>query len=201
MEKIGIVGGTFNPIHIGHLMLAEWAMDALALDEIWMMPAGIPNGKTETQVLPGRERMYMTELAVQGNPKMRCIDLEVKREGLSYTYETMEELKANFPRTKFYFVVGADCLFTLENWKYPDRILRCCTLAAAVRDRLSQAELEQKRDELLDKFGGEILLIPFTHISVSSSEIRARVKAGKSIRYMVPENVRLYLMERGFYRE
>ncbi|MCM1189028.1 MAG: nicotinate-nucleotide adenylyltransferase [bacterium] len=202
MKKVGIVGGTFNPIHIGHLMLAEWAADALGLEEVWILPAGIPNGKPDgSNILPGRERLHMTELAVQGNPRLRCLDLEVRREGRSYTCETVEELNRTFPGTKFYFVLGADCLFTLENWKSPDRILQGCTLAAAVRDGMPEEAMRKKREELLQKFGGEILLIPFVNMSLSSSEIRERVRTGKSIRYMVPEKVEAYLTERGFYRE
>lgn len=201
MRKIGIVGGTFNPIHLGHLMLAEWAADALSLDEVWLMPTGVSCQKVGTDCLPGSERLYMAQLAVRDNPGIRCLDLEVRREGFTYTFETMEELNTKFPDVQFYFVVGADCLFSLENWKYPGRIFRGCTLAAAVRDGLSWTAMEQKRAELLAKFGGEILLIPFVHMSISSSEIRERVRTGKSIRYMVPEDVRVYIVERGLYRE
>ena len=117
MRKIGILGGTFNPIHIGHLMLSEWAMDAAGLDEIWMIPAGQPYKKAEETILPGQERLHMVELAVLGNKRISCLDLEIKRKGYTYTYETLEELKSRFYDAEYYFILGADCLFSLEEWK------------------------------------------------------------------------------------
>lgn len=200
MREIGIMGGTFNPIHIGHLMLAEWAMDAAELDEIWIIPAGITRGKAEQDILPGKERLHMAQLAVRGNERMRCLDVEVRRQGYTYTYETLEELKAGFPDVKFYFISGADCLFSMENWKCPEKIFQNCTLIAAVRNDVSMEAAEEKRKELLQRFGGEIILLPFVRMSVSSSEIRQRVAEGKSIRYMVPDSVKKYIDEKGFYR-
>lgn len=200
MRKIGIMGGTFNPIHIGHLMLAEWAMDAAKLDEIWIIPTGVTHGKAEQGILPGKERLHMAELAVRGNERMCCLDVEVRRQGYTYTYETLEELKAGFPDVKLYFISGADCLFTMENWKCPEKIFRSCTLIAAVRNDVPMEEIEEKRKELLQRFGGEIILLPFVRMSVSSSEIRQRVAERKSIRYMVPDSVRNYIEEKGFYR-
>lgn len=200
-KRIGIVGGTFDPVHIGHLMLAEWASDFLALEEVWMMPAGMSWEKAGSDRLSGKERLYMTKLALQGNERLRCSDLEIRRGGYTYTYETMEELTEQFPETKFYFIMGADCLFSLKNWKHPDRLLKSCSLAAAVRNDISWSAMEEKRAELLTEFGGEICLLPFLQIPVSSSGIRERVRTGKSVRYMVPESVWAYIMERGFYRE
>lgn len=200
MREIGIMGGTFNPIHIGHLMLAEWAMDAAELDEIWIIPTGVTPGKAERGVLPGEERLHMAELAIRGNDRMRCLDVEVKRQGYTYTYETLEQLKNAFPDVKFYFISGADCLFSMENWKCPEKIFQSCTLIAAVRNDVSMESIEEKREELLRKFGGEIFLLPFARMSVSSSEIRQRVAEGKSIRYMVPDSVKKYIDEKGFYR-
>lgn len=200
MRKIGILGGTFNPIHVGHLMLSEWALDAAALDEIWLIPSGIPYQKTGQSILPGTERLYMAELAVRENARMRCLDMEIKKEGYTYTCETLESLKEEFPDAEFYFISGADCLFTMENWKHPERIFQNCTLIAAVRSDVSMERMEEKRKELLERFGGEILLLPFLRMSISSSEIRQRVTEGKTIRYMVPENVRNYIEAKGFYR-
>lgn len=200
-KRVGILGGTFDPVHIGHLLLAELAADYLELDEVWMIPAGMSPDKSGTDVLPGEERLYMTKLALRDNPRICCKDFEVRRGGCTYTYETMEELAERFPDTKFYFILGADCLFSLENWKHPDRLMESCALAASVRDDITRADMKKKRLELLAEFGGEIRLLPTFRISLSSSEIRERVRAGQSIRYMVPEQVRLHILERGFYRE
>ena len=201
MKKIGIMGGTFNPIHVGHMMLAEWAVEELKLEEVWVVPTGIPYMKAENGILPGTERLHMAELAANGNEKLRCLDVEIKRKGYTYTYETLELLKKQNPDTEFFFLVGADCLFSLESWKYPEKILSNCTLVAAVRNDVTMEKMEKKRKELLDQFGGSIILMPFVRMSVSSTEIRERIRKGKSVRYMVPDEVLSYIEEKGFYRD
>lgn len=201
MKKIGYLGGTFDPIHIGHLMLAEWALDAADLEEVWIIPTGQSYMKTDHYVLPGTERLHMAELAVEGNDKLKCLDIEVRRQGYTYTYETLEELNAAHPDTEFYLIQGADCLFALDSWKCPDRILNNCTMLTAVRGDMDLDLLEPKRRELLSKYNGDIVLMPFMQLSMSSSEIRERVRAGKSIRYMVPDKVLDYIEKKGFYRE
>ena len=200
MRKIGILGGTFDPVHTGHLLLAEWAMDSAELDEVWLIPAGMPYKKAGGQILPGKERLHMAELAVQGNPKLRCMDTEIVRDGYTYTYETLEQLCKCFSGDKFYFIMGADCLFSIENWRRPEAIFQHAALIAAVRNDVSIEELQAKASALQKKFGGEILLMPFLRFSVSSSEIRERVAEGKSIRYLVPDAVLTYIQEKGFYR-
>ena len=201
MRKIGYLGGTFDPIHIGHLLLAEWAVSAADLEEVWFIPTGQSYMKTDRYVLPGAERLHMVELAVMGNRKFKCLDMEVLRQGYTYTYETVEELKSEHPDTEFYFIQGADCLFALDSWKYPDRILKSCTVLAAVRGDADLNCLEKKRRELLSKYGGNIIILPFMQLSISSTKIRERVMERKSIRYMVPDRVLKYIEEKGFYRE
>jgi len=201
MKKIGIMGGTFNPIHNGHLLLAQWAMDAEHLDEIWFMPTGISYSKACTNVLPGEERLRMVELAIAGNPSFATSDIELKRAGYTYTYETMMDLKQQYPEDKFYFIVGADCLHAFENWKEPAKILQNCTLLASVRGDVSLPDLENRKNELMVRFGGEIKLFSFLNFDVSSTEIRNRVRKQKEIRYLVPESVREYIAKKGFYHE
>lgn len=201
MRKIGYLGGTFDPIHVGHLMLAEWAISAADLEEVWFIPTGQSYMKTDHHVLPGAERQHMVELAIKDNSKLKCLDIEVLRQGYTYTYETAEELKSQHPDTEFYFIQGADCLLALDSWKYPDRILQNCTVLAAVRGDADINSLESKRRELLGKYGGNIILLPFMQLSISSSEIRERVLEGKSIRYMVPDRVLKYIVDKGFYCE
>ena len=200
MCKIGIMGGTFNPIHIGHLLLAECAMEEAGLEEVWLIPAGYPYQKSKDNILPGSERLYMAELAIRGNSKMRCLDLEINRKGFTYTYETLEELKYLYPNCEFYFIMGADCLNSLGSWKKPDIILQNSTVIAAVRDDVSMNEMEEKKNELVGLFGGEIILVPFIRMSISSSEIRKRIAENKSIRYLVPDDVKDYIEKKGFYR-
>lgn len=203
MQRIGIMGGTFNPIHTGHLMLAEWVRDELKLDEVWFIPTGSSYMKDSREILPGRERLHMVELAIEGSPFFKCLDIEVVREGRTYSYETLEQLKSVYPEDEFYFIVGADCLFTIESWKNPARILGICTLAAAVRGDVSLKEMEAKKKELERKFCSEqeIKLIPFLQLSISSTEIRRRIFQRRSIRYLVPDRVIAYIEEKGYYRE
>lgn len=201
MRRIGIMGGTFNPIHIGHLTLAEWAREAAALDEVWFIPAGLPYMKNAEEVLDQRERFHMTELAVQNNAFFRCLDIELKREGYTYSYETLQQLKEMYPQDAFFFIAGADCLCSMEHWKCVEKLFSNCTVIAAVRDSVQLPELETKRRYLEQRFHGCIMLIPFMGLSVSSTEIRKRIEEGRSIRYLVPDNVLNYIEEKELYHE
>ena len=144
------MGGTFNPVHAAHLALAEWVRDALKLDEIWFIPTGSSYMKDSRDILPGEERLRMVELAIQDNPFFRCLDLEVAREGYTYSYETLEQLNAAYPENSFYFITGADCLFTIDRWKNPERIFGNCTLE---RRCISGSDGGQKK-----RVGEEVLL-------------------------------------------
>lgn len=194
------MGGTFNPIHMGHLLLAEYVKSEAGLEEIWLIPSGIPYKKEAQGVAPAEDRLRMTELAIKRNRYFKCLDMEVKRGGYTYTYETMEELTRAYPEDAFYFILGADCLFTLETWKYPERIFQRCKVIAAVRDDASLEAMKEKKGELEKRFGGEILLLPFRRISLSSTEIRERIRQGKSVRYMVPDTVLTYMEGKRLYR-
>ena len=206
MSRIGIMGGTFNPIHIGHLMLAECAREELSLDEVWFIPTGCSYMK-EKQLMRGNgmplpeERLEMTELALENTPSFRCHDIEVKRAGNTYTYETLEELKRVNPEHQFFFIFGADCLYTIESWKEPERIFAACDIVAAVRGDSSLDAMEEKIAQLRHNYGARITLLPFRNLEISSTEIRERVKEGKSIRYMTPGRVISYIREKGFYSE
>lgn len=201
MRKIGIMGGSFNPIHNGHLLLAEWARSELELDEVLFLPAGDPYFKSPSLLLPGAERLHMTQLALEDNVFFQCLDLEVKRTGHTYTYETLLELKSLSPDAQFFFLCGSDCLFSIETWKCPEAIFSNCTLVVAVRDQVSLPEMEAKKRALEADYQAQIILLPFLRYSVSSTEIRERVKTHQSIRYLVPDSVRNYIHEKGFYSD
>lgn len=201
MSKVGIMGGTFDPIHVGHLMLAEWAADAACLDRVLFLPTGYSYMKNGRDILPGEERLRMVELAVWGNERLKGHDLEIRRSGYTYTYETLEQLKKLYPEDQFYFIEGADCLFAMETWKYPEKIFENCTVVAAVRGDVSMEQLEKKKQELNRIYGANILLLPFMQLSISSTEIRERIQAGLSVRYMIPDSVLTYIEGKGFYRE
>lgn len=202
MSKIGIMGGSFNPIHMGHLLLAECAREEMQLSEVWFVPTGYSymkqNNSSSSHPL-AEERLEMTRLAVGGNPFFRCLDIEVKRQGNTYTYETLQELKKQFPEHDFYFIFGADCLYSIEHWKEPGQIFAACEIIAALRSDFEEDKMQDKIKTLRDKYSARIHFIPFREIALSSTEIRERVRFDKSIRYMVPDSVIGYIEEKGFY--
>ncbi|MBE7043814.1 MAG: nicotinate-nucleotide adenylyltransferase [Ruminococcaceae bacterium] len=201
MKKIGIMGGTFNPIHIGHLILADRAKDDFGLDEVWIIPTGCSYMKKDIDVLPGEERYHMVLLAAKDKPWMKCLDVEIKHSGYTYSYETLEQLKETYPENEFYFIFGADCLFSIECWKCPERIFDACQVIAAVRNDSSTEEMQQKKIELEQKFGAKIELYSFPRLEISSTELRERIRLGKSVSYMIPEQVISYIAKKGFYKE
>lgn len=199
-RKLGILGGTFNPIHIGHLLLAEAALDEVGLDGVMFLPSGHSYMKDSDEILAAGERLALTKLAVSEQPTFFVSDMEIKRAGNTYTYETLSSIKAMHPDTELYFIMGADCLFSIENWKCPAEIFAACTLIAAVRDDVDMEGLAKQAKKLEHTFGAKIILLPFLKTEISSTQIRERIRQGKSIRYMVPSAVQKYLEERNIYR-
>ncbi len=200
MKEIGLVGGTFDPIHIGHLLLGDRAAEALSLDEVWYLPAGDPYFKTERGVSPAETRLEMVRLALEGRADRRVCDLEVRREGRSYTCETLEELCRLYPDSAFTFLVGGDCLCEFSRWREPERILACAHLAAVSREGKDLARLQKEAKKLSRRFGGEVTVLPLPAIELSSTMLRERAKKGLSLRYLTPEKVEAYIAENGLYR-
>lgn len=203
MSRIGIMGGTFNPIHTGHLLLAEHALETAKLDQIWLIPTGCSylKRKEGIAVLSAEDRYRMASLAIVDNESFRCLDIEIRRPGNSYSYETMEQLQREYPEDQFFFICGADCLYTIEEWKCADRLFAACTVLAAVRGDADIAGMQEKITALETRFGARIRLLPFRRIEISSSEIRERRQKGLSVRYLVPEAVRVYMEEKGLYQD
>lgn len=160
-KKVGIIGGTFNPIHLGHLLLAEWAKEKMALDEVLFIPTGNSYMKKDTPILPGKERLHMVNLAINNRTDFTSSDIEINRSGNTYTYETLEMLKKDNPNTIYYFIVGADCLYSIENWVHPEKIFKHCALIVATRNDMSLEKLAQKAEALKKYYQGEIHLFFF----------------------------------------
>ncbi len=200
-KRIGILGGTFNPVHLGHLFIAEHARVEMDLDMVLFIPTGVPYMKNNKEILPSNIRMQMLEMSIASNPYFATSDIEIKREGNTYTYETLEELHQIYPNAKIFFLVGADCLFTIERWYQPQRIFDNCILLAANRNDVPQAELLEKTQYLEDTFKAKVILLDVPQIDISSTKVRENVKLGKSIRYMVADDVRDFILQNNFYQE
>ena len=200
-KKIGIMGGTFNPIHYGHLILAEEARIYCGLDMILFMPSGQSYMKNAEEIVANQFRLTMTGLAIEENKYFQLSTLETDRKGATYTYETLSILKNIYPECEFYFILGADNLFTIENWKHPQKIFDSCKIVAAVRGNKDIQSVEQKAEELSIKYKSDILLLPSRNIEISSTDIRKRLYEGKSIRYLVPDKVYQYIQDNKLYIE
>lgn len=190
MSKIGILGGTFNPIHIGHIKLAKAAYEALKLDKILIMPTGISYLKASQEILPGETRAEIVKLSIDKYSFLEYSDIEVKREGNTYTYETLLELKKIYPSDELYFIIGADTLYSMEKWKNPETIFENCNIAAMIRDNYSYEEMNLKISELSDKYKASITLLNAPKYDISSSEIRKLFEEGdfyEAEKYLVPE--------------
>lgn len=199
MKKIGIMGGTFNPIHVGHLMLAENAYACCNLDEVWFLPSADPPHKAEQNVLAYAHRSRMTELAIESIPYFKKSDFETERCERSYTAETLRLLHEKYPNTEFYFIMGADSLFQIETWYEPHNVMSRAILIVAVRDHHSNTEMENQIIYLAKKYQARIHLMNMPGIDLSSKFIRQRVAAHETIRFFVPENVRDYIREHRLY--
>lgn len=200
-KKVGIMGGTFDPIHNGHLLIAQAALDECGLDEILFVPSGTPWLKDLSKVLDKKTRVSLTGIAIEDNPGFALSTIEIDREGNSYSYETVEELKKANPEVEYYFILGADSLFKLQDWKNPEKLMADCTLLAAVRDDHDFKQVREKIAELEQNFGAKIALLSTPRVDISSTMIREKVRNGQSVRYLLPDAVREYIEKHGIYRE
>lgn len=198
-KRIGILGGTFNPIHVGHLRMAECAREAQNLDTVLIMPTGNSYMKNASDILSGKTRLEMVKCSIDSNPYFEASDLEIRREGQTYTYETLEQLHSINPNAEFFFIVGADCLFSIERWYKPERIFEQCTLLAANRNAAPTQEILDKCKDLQNRFDAKIVLFDMPQMDISSSMIRNLKKNGKSIRYFVTDSVLDYINTKHLY--
>ncbi|NQT18669.1 MAG: nicotinate-nucleotide adenylyltransferase [Planctomycetes bacterium] len=199
--KIGVLGGTFNPIHIGHLILAGETREAAGLDKVLFVPACCPPHKASEDMLSGGHRLRMASLAVADNPCFEASDIELRRDGVSYTFDTVAELRRRHRDDEFYFIIGADSLPELASWYKIAELVGLCRFLIGDRpghdlrwEPLEKLLPEAKVDEL--RAGVTCTTI----IGVSSSEIRSRARRGLTIRYLVPAKVEEYINEHGLYR-
>ncbi|MHB8130383.1 MAG: nicotinate-nucleotide adenylyltransferase [Mobilitalea sp.] len=200
MKKVGIMGGTFNPIHYGHLFLAEYAYDQIGLDQILFMPSKNPPHKVKPEDITDQQRSDMISLAITDNPHFELSSMELEREGMTYTADTLSILIKEHPNTKYYFIVGADSLFMMQNWMDPQTIFNLCTIVAASRDNVEKEKLQNHAEYLERVFSANILLLDMPTIQIASAVIRDRVVTNKSTRYYLPEAINLYIAENRLYQ-
>lgn len=196
--KIGIMGGTFNPIHNGHLLLGEMAYEQFGLDKVLIMPTKHPYYKDISGNIMERDRVAMVQLAVNDNPHFEFSALELNREGTTYTVDTLEELHQKFPENDYYFILGKDSLDYLESWKDVTRIFELCKIIAASRDDLD-GKIDEKIAYLNRKYHAEIFRLYSPNLEISSSYLRKELSTGKSCRYLVPDSVLAYIKENRLY--
>lgn len=201
MNKVGIMGGTFNPIHFGHLFLAENAYEQVGLDQIIFMPSKNPPHKAKPELITEQQRVDMISLAIKDNPHFTLSTMELERDGYTYTADTLSILKKENPNMEYYFLIGADSLFMLPKWKDPQIILGLCTIVAASRDHVDYEKLEEQARYLRNTFGASIIIIKMPTIQISSANIRDRVANKETIRYYVPQAVNEYIEANQLYQE
>jgi nicotinate-nucleotide adenylyltransferase len=202
MKRLGILGGTFDPVHFGHLLLAESCREQLLLDEVWFMPAAIPPHKQERELTAGKQRVEMLELAIAGNDAFRVSSIELDRGGVSYTVDTLRQVHAERADLTVYLLMGADSLHDLKNWRDPAEVCRLA-LPAVVR----------RGGQPVPDFGVLSNIVPaerlaqmaaseveISAVDFSSTDLRSRAAAARSLRYRTPRAVEKYIETQGLYR-
>lgn len=190
MKRIGILGGTFNPIHIGHLAMAEVARDRCRLDKVIFVPCFQPPHKNIPHLVPARDRYRMVQLGIQDHPDFDVSDIEIKRPGKSYSIDTVRQLRASYPKeVRFFFIIGEDNFATLKTWKDIDEILRIVTFI--VINRPGQKERGPALKHLSVQMPG---------IDISASFLRHCFREGQSVKYLIPERVRKYIIRKCLYQ-
>ncbi|MEG0477167.1 MAG: nicotinate-nucleotide adenylyltransferase [Raoultibacter sp.] len=196
--RLGIMGGTFDPIHIGHLACAEQARDTFDLDAVIFVPAGNPVFKKNQIITPAAQRLEMCRLAVRSNPSFDVSDIEIRRPGDTYTVDTLRELRAYYPpNVELYFITGADAVFSIVRWRESAAIAGLARLIAVTRP--GYALSQEKRDYLAQNSAFSVTYAEVTALALSSSDIRQRVREKRSIRYLTMQSVFDYIHEKGLY--
>lgn len=201
--KVGILGGTFDPPHLAHLRIAEEALEAFSLNEVWFCPAFDPPHRKEKPKADFEERLHMTSLAVENNPAFKVIDIE-RGESPSYTIITLQKLKKLFPKVNFYLIIGWDSFLELPSWHRYQELIDLAELIVCTRGNMDKAEAEAIFSKKVEAYWGSskkkrvhlLFVFPF---EISSTAIRKLRANGKSIRYLVPEGVYAYILEKGLY--
>ncbi len=194
-QKIGLFGGTFDPVHNGHLIIAEYLRDELQLDEIWFIPTGKHPLKDNRQISSVEHRLNMLRLAIADNERFKISEIEIHRPGVSYTIDTLNELLETYRdrEPKFYYFIGMDNVNELHKWREPEKIVEKCQVVAFGRPGF-QPQLEAQ------PFVARIQFVHVPLLEISSTFVRQRIREGRSVRYIVPKEVEQYILRHALYR-
>jgi nicotinate-nucleotide adenylyltransferase len=195
-RRVGVMGGTFDPIHYGHLVTAEEAVAQFGLDEVVFVPTGRPWMKADRAVSPSEDRYLMTVVATASNPRFSVSRVEIDREGPTYTVDTLRLLADEHPDAELYFITGADAILEIFDWKDPGDVLSLAHLIAATRPGYDLARFEAAAPTHHPR----VSMMDIPALAISSSDIRMRVHEGRAIRYLLPEGVKSYIEKQGLYR-
>ncbi len=199
--KIGVYGGTFNPIHSGHLHILQEFSRRLGLERVLLIPAGTPPHKDAPALAGGKDRLNMCALAAKEleGVSVELSAIELNRAGKSYTAETLELLRGRFPKDEFYLLMGEDMFLTVDKWYRPETIFSLAALCASPRSEDGLARLKEKKAELERKFAAKCFIENIRYLPVSSTQVRELAAKGKSLQGLVPDGVERYIRERGLY--
>lgn len=199
MNRLGIMGGTFDPIHYGHLVAAEMARAEFSLNKVLFIPSGTPPHKENSGITAAGLRFEMVERAIQDNPAFNISALELERKGPSYTVDTLRVLRRTCPEYKLHFITGTDALRDIFSWREPEEILKMTEFIGVARPGFNASDFLLQVQEEHPETLGRINYLEVPALAISSTDIRARVKRGQPIRYLLPEPVRLYIKQHGLY--
>ncbi len=197
MKNVGIMGGTFDPIHLGHLVVANEVLNIYNLEQIIFVPAGNPPHKTRMGA-NSAERYMMANLATMSNDRFTVSDFEITKDSKCYSVDTLREFRKLYPETEFYFITGTDAVIELPNWHEPEELMKLCKFIAVSRP--GTQNLEQRIQEVAEKLNGHIEILKIPMLQISSTDIRERIKNGMSAKYMLPESVERYIYKNNLYR-
>lgn len=199
MKNIGIIGGTFNPIHLAHLYIAYESKVQLNLDKVIFIPTGSPPHKDNRGILGASLRYSMVEKAIGSYDGFEISDYEIEKIGYSYTYETLEEFKS--PNCKLFFITGADCLMDIEKWKYPEKIFELCTFVVSTRGGYNNDKLKNQKKYIEKKYNTSIEFLDIIDLEISSSMIRKRIKENKKVDFFLSAGVLDFIIKNNLYKE
>lgn len=200
MKRYGMMGGTFNPIHLAHLYIAYEAKETLNLDKVIFMVAGNPPHKKESPVIDSKYRYNMVQKAIEGYDDFEISDYEITKNGYSYTYETLQYIKSQEEDIEVFFIAGADSLMDIEKWRNTDLVLSNCTFVAFNRGEYNKEILEDQKIKLKNKYNANIVLLDVANIDISSSMIRKRILEDKRVDFFLSKEVMKYIKENNLYR-